>query len=50
MYEQDALALSTVKKWHKRFSDGRRDLFDDSRSGRLSTCDLAEPIHFLLEE
>jgi transposase len=33
VYLEDALALATVKKWNKRFREGRRDLFDDHRSG-----------------
>jgi hypothetical protein len=50
MDEQDALALSTVKKWHKHFSEGRRDLFDDTRSGRPLILDLSEAIHSVPEE
>jgi hypothetical protein len=50
MDEQDALALSTVKKWHKHFREVRRDLFDDPRSGRPLTHDLGEIIHSVLEE
>jgi hypothetical protein len=41
MYELDVLALSTVKKDQKRFSEGRRDLFDDPRPGRPLTHALA---------
>jgi transposase len=40
VYECEALTLPTVKKWRRRFQEGRRDLFDDSRSGRPLTYDL----------
>jgi hypothetical protein len=50
MYDEDTLALSTMKKWHKRFSRGWRDPFDDPRSERRLAHDLAETIHSPLEE
>jgi transposase len=50
VYGGEALALPTVKKWRKRFQEGRRDLFDDPRSGRPLTCDLDQAIHSVLEE
>jgi transposase len=31
VYGPEALALSTVKKWRKRFHEGRTDLIDDPR-------------------
>jgi hypothetical protein len=49
MCEQDTLVLSRVKKWRKRFSEGRRDFFDDRRFGRPLTPDFAEAIHSVLE-
>jgi hypothetical protein len=33
LYGAEVRALPTVKKWWKRFQQGRTDLFDDSRSG-----------------
>jgi transposase len=50
VYLEDALALATVKKWNKRFREGRRDLFDDPRSGRPLTHDLSEAIRSVLKE
>jgi transposase len=50
VYGLDALALPTVKKWRRRFQQGRTDLFDDPRSGRPLTHDLGEAIRSVLEE
>jgi hypothetical protein len=50
VYGPAALALPTVKKWRRRLRHGRTDLFDDSRSGRLLTNDLAGAIGSTLEE
>jgi hypothetical protein len=44
VYGGDSLASATVKKWNKRFREGRTDLFDDSRVGCHLTHDLAEAI------
>jgi transposase len=41
VYETEALALSTVKTWRKRLSEGRASLYDDPRCGRPLTNDLA---------
>ena len=40
----DALALSTVKKWAAEFKRGRESLEDDPRSGRPSTATTQENI------
>jgi hypothetical protein len=49
-YGTDACLLMTAKKWRIRFLHGRTDLFDDLRSGRPLTQDLAEAIRFMLAE
>jgi hypothetical protein len=49
-YGPEVLALPTLKRWRRRFHQGRTDLFDDPRSGRLLTNDLAGVIDFMLEE
>jgi transposase len=46
----DELAITTVKKWNKRFREGRTDLFDDPRVGRPLTHDLAEAIRSVLTD
>jgi transposase len=50
VYEIEALGISTVKKWHKRFAERRTSRDDDSRCGRPLTNDLAEAISFTLKE
>jgi transposase len=50
VYGPEALALSTVKKWRKRFQEGRTDLIDDRGPGRPVTHDLAEAIQSMLAE
>jgi transposase len=50
VYAGEALALSTVKKWRKRFAQGRTALCDDPRSGRPLMNDLAEAIASMLKE
>jgi hypothetical protein len=45
-YGPEAPALPTVKKWRRRFHQGRTDLFDDPRSGRS----FAGAIGCMLEE
>jgi hypothetical protein len=50
VYHPDALALPTVKKWRKRFVQGRTSLSDDPRSGRSLTNDLVAAIASMLKE
>jgi hypothetical protein len=50
VYGPDACQLTAVKKWRGRFLQGRTDLFDDPRSGRPLTHDLAEAIRSMLTE
>jgi transposase len=50
VYGPEALALLTVKKWRKRFHEGRTDLIDNRRPGRPVTHDLAEAIQSMLAE
>ena len=50
VYGKEALSLSAVKKWRKRFADGRPSLDDDPRPGRPCRSDLANPIQSLLRE
>jgi hypothetical protein len=45
-----ALSLSAVKKWRKRFANGRITLEDDSRSGRPPGIDLCESLRALIDE
>jgi transposase len=47
-YGTDACKLSMVKKWRLRFLQGRTTLFDDLRSGRPLTQDLAEAVRSML--
>jgi hypothetical protein len=44
LYDTDACKLSMVKNWRLRFLQGRTTLFDDPRSGRLFTQDLAKAV------
>jgi hypothetical protein len=46
----ETLALSTVKKWRKRFQEGRTELIYDPRPGRPVTQDLVEAIQSMLRE
>jgi transposase len=48
--ETDSLALSTVKKWRKRFAEGRTSLNNGPRHRRSITNDLAEAISSMLKE
>jgi hypothetical protein len=50
VYGIDALVLQTLYKWHKRFAQGRTELFDDPQSGRPLQNDLAEAIRIMLQE
>jgi hypothetical protein len=50
VYGHEALSLAAVKKWRKRFLNGRVSLDDDPRSGRPPVSDLAESVRTLLEE
>jgi hypothetical protein len=43
-------AISPVKKWRKRFSEGRTSLYDDPGCGRPLTNDLAEVISSTLKK
>ena len=42
--EDDALALSTTKKWAAEFKRGKEDLEDDSRSGHPASATTQENI------
>jgi transposase len=50
VYGTDACKLSMVKKWRSRFLQGRTTLFNDPRSGRPLTQDLAEAVRSMLDE
>jgi histone-lysine N-methyltransferase SETMAR len=50
VYGEDAVAHPTVKKWAKRFREGRTSLEDDPREGRPLKSDLVEPIENMLAE
>jgi transposase len=50
VYGEGVLSLAAVKKWNKRFREGRTDLFDDPRSGRPMTHDLGQAIRSMLVE
>jgi hypothetical protein len=50
VYGPEAFALPITTKWQKRFHQGRTDLFDDPRSARSLTIDLAGVIGSMLEE
>jgi hypothetical protein len=50
VYGQEALALQTVKKWQRRFHQGRTDLFGDPKPGIPLTNDFARAIGPLLKE
>jgi hypothetical protein len=50
VYETEALALSTVEKWHKHFAEGRTSPYDDSRCGRPLPNDLTEAVSFVVNE
>jgi hypothetical protein len=46
----ELLALPTVKKWRRHFHQGRTDLFDDPKSERPVTNELAGAIRSILEK
>jgi transposase len=48
VYDTETLAPSTVKKWLRCIHQGRTDLFDNPRSGRPLTNDLAGAIGSML--
>jgi hypothetical protein len=50
VYGTDACKLLMVKKWLLRFVQGRTTQFDDPRSARLLTQDLAEAVQSTLAE
>jgi hypothetical protein len=50
VYATEAVAISTVEKWRKRFAERRTSLYDDPRCGRPLTNDLAEVISSMLKE
>ena len=50
VYGEDVCSISTVKKWKKRFEEGRSDLDDDHRSGRPPKSDMIKKVSDLLED
>jgi hypothetical protein len=50
VYETEALAISPVKKWCKRFAEGKTVLYDDPKCGRPPTNDLADAVSSMLKE
>jgi transposase len=50
VYETEALAISTVKTWRKRFTDARTSLYDDQKGGRPLVNDFIEAISFMFKE
>jgi hypothetical protein len=50
VYKIEALAFSTVKKWRKRFAEGRTSLHGDPRCERPLANDAAEALFFMLKE
>jgi hypothetical protein len=50
VYGHEALSLSAVKKWRKRFVNGRMTLEDNPRSGRTPRSDLCESLRALIDE
>jgi hypothetical protein len=50
VYGHEALSLSAVQKWRKRFVNRRISLEDDSQSGRLPGSDLCESLRALTDE
>jgi hypothetical protein len=49
-YREEALSLSEMKKWRKRFVDERTSLDGDPRPDRPCHSGLANPIQSLLRE
>jgi hypothetical protein len=50
MYGHEALSLSAVKKWRKRFVDGRTTLEDDPQSEKLPRSDDCKYSLVLIDE
>jgi hypothetical protein len=50
VYKTEVLALSIVKKLHKRFAEGRTLLYDSPRCGRPLTNNFAEAISSMLKQ
>jgi transposase len=50
VYGHEALSRSAVKKWCKRFINGRIALKDDVRPGRPPKRDLCESLRVLTDE
>jgi hypothetical protein len=50
VYETEALVLSPVKKWRKRFAEGRTSLYDDPWCGTYLTIDFTQAVSSLLKE
>jgi len=50
VYGADVCSLPMVKKWRKRFREGRTDLGDDPRSGRPRNDDVITVVSNLLQE
>ena len=44
VYGDETMSHSRVFEWHKRFKEGREDVEDDSKSGRLSTSRTANNV------
>jgi transposase len=50
MYMDEALCLCTVYKWHRRFMQGRTELFDDPRSAQSLQNNLADALRVMIQE
>jgi len=50
VYGGSVCSITTVKKWKKRFEEGRSDLDDDFRSGRPPKSDLVKKVSDVLDE
>jgi hypothetical protein len=50
VYGDEALRISAMKKWRTPFLQGRTELGDDPRSGRLTNSDLTQMIIELIQE
>jgi hypothetical protein len=50
VHETEAPVFSTMKKWRKRFAEGRTSLYDDPRCRRSLTNDFSGAISAMLKE